>query len=318
MTEISSKAPPRTVRLMVFSGPFNWPVWVAEERGIFARNGVTVVVSETPGSVVQWTSLAEGKVDAVITLMDNVIAYHEGQGEVPVTVPDAVAVMSSDAAVMPALVTTPNVKSYDDFRGQTLSVDAATTGLALILYGMLEKGGLKPDDYRIERTGGVQRRFEGLVNREFAGALFNAPFSGQLEELGYHQLDTAASVMQHYQGHVVATRQAWAQDNASALSGFLRSLSDAVDWLYDPANRASAFAIFRNYLAGADDAAAGLAYSILFAPETGFARRGAIDIQGVAKVLELRRKFGRPVKSLGEPGEYCDLSYLKNALGEAE
>jgi ABC-type nitrate/sulfonate/bicarbonate transport system substrate-binding protein len=314
MTEISSTTAPHTVRLMVFSGPFNWPIWVAQERGIFAHNGLTVTVSETPGSVVQWTSLADGKVDVVITLMDNVIAYREGQGEVPVTVSDAIAVMSCDAAVMPALLTTPDVQSYDDLRGQTLSVDAATTGLALILYGMLEKGGLKPDDYRIERTGGVQRRFEGLVQHEFAGALFNAPFSGQLQELGYRQLDTAASVMQHYQGHVVATRRAWAQENAGALGGFLRGLSDAIDWLYLPGNRATAFAIFRKYVAGADDAAAALAYSILFAPDTGFARKGAIDHRGVAKVLELRSKFGRPIKALGQPDHYCDLSYLKNAL----
>jgi ABC-type nitrate/sulfonate/bicarbonate transport system substrate-binding protein len=314
MSEILPHAIPRPIRLMVFSGSFNWPIWVAQEQGIFARNGLAVTVSETPGSVVQWTSLAEGNSDVVITLMDNVVAYCEGQSEAPVTVSDAIAVMSSDALVMPALMTTPNVKSYSDLRGQTLSVDAATTGLALILYAMLEKGGLKSDEYRIDRTGGVQRRFDGLIKSEFAGALFNAPFSSQLEELGYHQLDTAASVMQHYQGHVVATRRGWAQQNASALSGFLRSLSDAVEWLYDPTNRASAFAIFRKYMAGDNDAAASLAYSVLFAPETGFARRGVIDIRGVAKVLELRTRFGRPVKPLADPNRYYDLSYLKAAL----
>jgi ABC-type nitrate/sulfonate/bicarbonate transport system substrate-binding protein len=314
MTEINSQPPLKPVRLMVFSGAFNWPVWVAQDRGIFAHNGLTVSVAETPGSVVQWTSLAEGSSDVVITLMDNVVAYHEGQGEAPVTVADALAVMASDSLVMPALMTTPNVKSYDDLRGQTLSVDAATTGLALILYALLEKGGLKPDDYRVERTGGIQRRFEGLVKREFAGALFNVPFSGQLKELGYHELDTAASVMQHYQGHVVATRRSWAQENADALSGFLRSLSDAIDWLYDPANRSDAFAIFRKCTPGANDAAASLAYSILFAPTTGFARKGVIDIDGVAKVLELRAKFGQPVKPLGEPSRYLDLSYLETAL----
>jgi hypothetical protein len=125
--------------------------------------------------------------------------------------PDAIAVMASDALLMPALMTQLDIKSYDDLRGQTLSVDAALTGLALILYALLEKGGLKPGDYQIVRTGGVLGRFEGLKRHEFAGALFNTPFSTQLEELGYRSLDTAASVMQHYQGHVVATRAGWAQ-----------------------------------------------------------------------------------------------------------
>lgn len=315
MTETHTRPASNPIKLMVFSGAFNWPIWVAQERGIFARNGLTVTVSETPGSVVQWRSLAEGKVDLVITLMDNVVAYREGQGEAPVTVSDAIAVMSSDAVVMPGLMTTPDVRSYEDLRGKTLSVDAATTGLALILYALLEKGGLKPDDYRIERTGGVQRRFEGLAKHEFAGALFNAPFSSQLEKLGFHELDTAASVMQRYQGHVVATKQGWAQQNSDALCRFLRSLSDAIDWLYDPANCTSAFAIFRAYMAGTDDAAASLAYSILFARTTGFVRKGVIDIDGVAKVIELRSKFGRPTKYLAAPSHYYDLSYLAAALG---
>jgi ABC-type nitrate/sulfonate/bicarbonate transport system substrate-binding protein len=305
----------QSIRLMVFSGSFNWPIWVAEECGLFARHGLTVHVSETPGSVVQWTSLAEGNSDIVITLMDNVIAYREGQGEAPVTVPDAIAVMASDADVMPALVTTPDIKSYRDLRGKTLSVDAATTGLALILYALLERGGLVPDDYRIERTGGVLRRFEGLKNHEFAGALFNPPFSRQLQTLGFHELGTAADVMQRYQGHVVATRSDWARRNSLMLTSFLRAISDAIDWLYNPANRLEAFAIFRKYMTGADDAAAELSYSVLFAPTTGFTRKGAIDIDGVAKVLELRSKFGRPTKTLAEPNRYCDLGYLEAAVG---
>jgi ABC-type nitrate/sulfonate/bicarbonate transport system substrate-binding protein len=302
------------INLMVFAGAFNWPVWVAQDRGLFARNGLTINVTETPGSVVQWTSLAEGSSDIVITLMDNVIAYREGQGEAPVTVSDAIAVMASDALLMPALVTQPDVKSYEDLRGKALSVDAAITGLALILYALLEKGGLKSGDYQLVRTGGVLARFEGLKRQEFAGALFNTPFSNQLEELGYRSLDTAANVMQRYQGHVVATRAGWAKENSRPLQGFLRALSDAIDWLYDPVNRAEAFAIFRDHMPANDDKATGIAYSVLFDPKAGFARRGAIDIDGITKVLELRSKFGQPPKPLGEPSHYFDLSYLEAAL----
>ncbi|MGB8040808.1 MAG: ABC transporter substrate-binding protein, partial [Pseudolabrys sp.] len=115
------------IRLMVFPGAFNWPIWVAQDRDLFAENGVSVQVQETPGSVVQWTSLAKGHSDLAITLMDNVVAYREGQGEAPVTVPDAIAVMASDATVMPTLVTRPDIKSYADLKGQTLSVDAVLT-----------------------------------------------------------------------------------------------------------------------------------------------------------------------------------------------
>jgi ABC-type nitrate/sulfonate/bicarbonate transport system substrate-binding protein len=302
------------IRLMVFPGAFNWPIWVAQDRDLFAENGVSVQVEETPGSVVQWTSLAKGHSDLAITLMDNVVAYREGQGEAPVTVPDAIAVMASDATVMPTLVTRPDIKSYADLKGQILSVDAVLTGLALVLFGLLENGGLKREDYEVVRTGGVIQRFEGLKRHEFAGALFNPPFSRQLEALGFRSLDTAASLMRNYQGHIVAARQSWAEENRKALVGFIRSLSGAIDWLYEPANRIDAFAIFQKHMPAGEPDAARIAYSVLFDPQTGFSRKGMVDLEGIAQIVRLRSRFGVPTKKLGTPRTYFDPRYLEAAF----
>ena len=51
----------RTVRLVVFPGGFNWPIWVAQEMGWFARQGIALEVTPTPGSVFQLTGLIEGR-----------------------------------------------------------------------------------------------------------------------------------------------------------------------------------------------------------------------------------------------------------------
>jgi len=304
------------IRLMVFPGAFNWPVWVGQDRGMFAENGVSVQIAETPGSVVQWTSLAKGDSDLAITLMDNVVAYREGQGEAPVTVPDAIAVMASDATVMPTLVTRPDVKSYADLKGQTLSVDAVLTGLALVLFGLLENGGLKNGDYNIVRTGGVIQRFEGLKRHEFAGALFNPPFAKQLEALGFRSLDTAASLMTNYQGQVVAARQSWAEKNNQTLVGFVRGLSGAIDWLYEPGNCQDAFSIFQKHMPAAGPGAARIAYSVLFDQQSGFSKNGAVDLEGIVQILKLRSRFGRPPKELGTPQTYFDPRYLEAAFGD--
>ncbi len=302
------------VRLAVFPGAFNWPIWVAQDRGLFASNGVSVDVVGIPGSVAQWTLLADGQADLAITLLDNVIAYREGQGEAPITVPDAVAVMASDARLMPALMVRPDVTSYADLKGQTLSVDAISTGLALILFALLDQGGLGKGDYQVVRTGGVQQRYEGLKRHEFAGALFNTPFSSELEALGFRRLDTAESLTTHYQAHVVAVRKGWADANRAALAGCLRSLCAAVEWLYQLENTAEAFAIFKKYMPSADDDAVRVAYAALFDPVKGFSRMGAVDRDGIAAVLALRSRFGIPKKKLGSPDDYYDPRYLQEAL----
>ena len=304
------------ITLIVFPGGFNWPVWVAEERGLFAQHGVAVNVVTTPGSVFQWTTLAKGETQIAITLMDNVLAYREGQGEPGIVVNDAIALMSVDTRAMPALVTTPDIRTYAGLKGKSLAVDALRTGNALVLMGMLERAGLGPDDYRFIQVGGVAQRFEGMKRSEFAGSLFNSPFQGLLQQAGFNILDTSATLLDHFQGHVVATRKAWATANRSAVVGFLRAFADAVDWLYEPDNRNEAFNIYTRNLPDSIPGAAATAYSVLFDPLTGFPRRGEVDVEGVRQVLALRARYGRPTKALDDVFAYYEPAFLNEAVGQ--
>jgi len=87
------------VSVVVFPGGFNWPTWVAQEKGYFAKGGIEVKLTPTPNSVFQLTSLIEGKFDIGATAIDNVIAYMEGQGEASVSgQPDLFVFMGATAA----------------------------------------------------------------------------------------------------------------------------------------------------------------------------------------------------------------------------
>src|SRR6266550_4511621 len=44
-----ASGPAKPVNVIVFPGGFNWPIWVAQERGLFAARGIEVAVTETPG-----------------------------------------------------------------------------------------------------------------------------------------------------------------------------------------------------------------------------------------------------------------------------
>src|SRR3979490_3643998 len=114
-------APPKTVNLIVFPGGFNWPIWVAQEKGLFSKNGIEVRVTPTVSSVFQLTNLIEGKFDIAMTAIDNLIAYREGQGEAKVDGPDLIAFMGGDNGFL-RLVAVPEVNNYAQLRGKTLSV----------------------------------------------------------------------------------------------------------------------------------------------------------------------------------------------------
>src|SRR6516225_2607104 len=94
------------LEVIVFAGGFNWPIWVAQEKGFFREYGIDVNVTPTPRSVFQLVGLIDGKFDIAMTAIDNLIAYREGQGEVPKQGPDLFAFMGGDNGFL-RLVTVP-------------------------------------------------------------------------------------------------------------------------------------------------------------------------------------------------------------------
>ena len=143
VSQMAVSGPAWALEVIVFAGGFNWPIWSAQQQGYFASNGVEVHLTPTPGSEYQLKSLIEGKFDLAMTAIDNVIAYDEGQGEASVSAkPNLVVVMGGDNGFL-RLVTVPEVASYADLKGKSLTVDARTTGYAFVLEKMLQLGGLR-------------------------------------------------------------------------------------------------------------------------------------------------------------------------------
>ncbi|NJO37325.1 MAG: hypothetical protein HC871_06510 [Rhizobiales bacterium] len=51
------------LKVIVFPGGGNWPLWVAQSLGLFARHGLNVDVVPTPNSTFQLTGLSKGDFD---------------------------------------------------------------------------------------------------------------------------------------------------------------------------------------------------------------------------------------------------------------
>jgi ABC-type nitrate/sulfonate/bicarbonate transport system substrate-binding protein len=302
---------PKPVNLIVFPGGFNWPIWVAQEKGLFLKHGVAPKITPTPNSVFQLTGLIEGKFDIAMTAIDNLIAYREGQGEAKVDGPDLFAFMGGDNGFL-RLVAVPEVRNYQDLRDKTVSVDARTTGYAFVLFEMLDRNGLRLDqDYRVERAGGVLQRFQALMEKKHAATLLLSPFELQAEAKGFRRLGNATDVLGRYQGLVGGARKSWAEANREAVIGYIRAFSEAVDWLYDARNSAEAVAILRKNLPQVSEEGGRAAYGVLLHPTDGFQRKARIDLDGVRTVLQLRSKYAEPRKTLTDPSKYYDDSFYR-------
>jgi ABC-type nitrate/sulfonate/bicarbonate transport system substrate-binding protein len=303
----------KPLEVIVFPGGFNWPLWIAQEKGLFEAEKIAVKVTPTPSSVFQLTGLIDGKFDIAMTALDNLIAYREGQGEAPKLGPDLIAVMGADRGFL-KFVTAPDVKSFSDLKGKSISVDARNTGYALVLFELLERAGLREPDFTIDRAGGVMQRFQALMEGKHAGTMLISPFEVQAQTKGFHVLATASESLGAYQGVVAGVRQSWAIENREPLESYIRAYAKSVEWLYDPANKAEALKIFIANMPNATTQMAETAYTILLDPRTGMQRKAAFEKEGLRQVLNLRAKWGQPRKELGEASRYYDGSYYERAM----
>jgi len=307
---------PKPLEVIVFPGGSNWPIWVAQEKGYFASSGVEVHLTPTPGSVYQLSNTIDGKFDIAMTAIDNLIAYDEGQGEATTTKKaELVAVMGSDNGFL-HVISVPEVKSYQELKGKTLSVDALTTGFAFVLQKMLQKGGLKPSDYTLVRAGGGLQRFEALMKKEHAATLLFTPFDLIAEEKGFHDLGASIELFGHYQGLVAGVQRSWGKEHRRELVGYIRGYVAGLDWLSDPRNKTEAIALLRKNITTMTPEIAEGTYRVMVDPKHGLLHKGRIDMAGVKTVLALRSEYGEPKKKLTDPNRYIDLSYYKQAIAK--
>src|SRR5262249_17719869 len=150
------------LRVNVFPGGFNWPIFTAIEKGFFTGAGLAIEVQATTGSVAQMTDFANERFEIAMTAFDNIVAYAEGQGEVPIGAqPEFFGFLGSDDSFL-SLVAKPEITSVAELRGHSVSVDAATTGYAFVLFDMLHQAGLGSQDYAVVKVGGMAQRFDDL------------------------------------------------------------------------------------------------------------------------------------------------------------
>ena len=312
----NAQAPARPlapVRVISFDGGWNLPVWAAQRQGFFEANGIAVQTSYTPSSGFLIASLFDGRQDIALALMDNLIAYQEGQGEVKIPEPpDLVAILGGDGGFL-SVVAAPGVKSFAELKGKTLSVDALTTGAAFVLRELVAKNGLSDHDVSYARAGGTSNRYADLLAGKHDATLLRTPFELLAQNRGFHVL-ASAEMLGPYQGTAGFVRRSWGEAHETAVVGFLKGYRAGVEWLYQPANREIVEALLTANIRDMTPALARQSYDLLLAQPGGIYRDARPDLPGIGTVLALRSKYATPAKALSDPSKYVDLSYYDKAV----
>lgn len=300
-----------TVNVITFQGGWNLPVWVAQEKGFFRDNGLSVQLDYTPNSPKLVKDLMAGRYNIAIAGIDNVIAYQEGQGPVKLDNPDMFAFYGVDNGLL-SLVATPKIDSVKDLKGKKVSVDALTTGYAFVIRNYLQQNAISDNDVNYSSVGSTNDRFNALLAGTTDATLLRTPLNLQAKAKGMKVL-ASGNELGDYQGTVGVTTRSWADNHHETLVNYLRGYSAAMQWLYKPENRQEAQAILTAKAPGMTAELAGPALEELL--HNGLQRDAALNPKGIRNVMELRSRLAEPKKALRDETKYFDTRYWEDALG---
>ena len=300
--------------VIAFTGPETLPLYVGQEHGFFAAQGLGVHCEPTPGSVYQMVNLIDGKFPIASTAIDNVFAYVEGQGAAETERPaDLIAFMASATEPRP-LVAAPGIGCFEDLKGRRIAVDALGTGFSFMLRQVLENYGLGMDDYELVPVGNIEARWNAVSAGACVAGLLSKEYAAIAQEGGCTVLTADPDPWDNYQGAVYTADRSWADAHRAEVTGFIRGVLQAVDWILAAENLAALPDLLMRHLPRMSAAAAAVAASDLQSPRSVLKPGMPLDPDGIRVVLDLRRKYGTPPAALGEPGKYLDFSYYEAAV----
>ena len=311
----SAFAQEQTVEVVLFAGTSAMPIYVAQDKGFFAREGLKVNITPTPNSGFQMTGLINGKFNIAGTAVDNLIAYMEGQGTAKVErEPDIITIMGLSSTEL-TIVAQPEYKSISELKGKDLALDSPSTGYAFVLRHMLEKNGFGPNDTKWVPFGGTRERLMALREKKAAAAMISEPFTTQARQEGFSILGEGVSQLGAYQANVQIANRPWAKANEETVVKYIRALLSAIDWIYDPANKAESVKILASHAKISESAAAPSIEGITRG-QAAIARKGEMNMEGLRNVIALREKYGQPQKKMGPPEKYYDPTWYNRAIGK--
>ncbi len=143
VTGCTSQDEPTTASAKVTLAFSAWPGWfpwqVAQEQGLFARNGVDVELKYFDSYTDSLTALATGKVDANSQTLNDTLASVSGGAQ------QKIVLVNDNSTGNDQIIVAEGIGSVADLKGKTVAVEQSTVDHYLLLLA-LQKAGMKESD----------------------------------------------------------------------------------------------------------------------------------------------------------------------------
>jgi ABC-type nitrate/sulfonate/bicarbonate transport system substrate-binding protein len=298
------------------------PQVVAERRGFFTREGLnfqnvsftssfrTQAAGQTPPAGAM--TVREG--------MDHGFADMTRQ-QLPLLINDAltgrvsgnyVGVVAPTTNTIYFLVVRPEIRSYADLRGKTVTLTGLADGITLWTEELIVQRGVPAGQFMVRSLASSEARLNCMKSGECVAASMGQPaiFGGL--EAGFRILGMSNEIApKFYQLDIVNPE--WARANRNAVVKYIRAITAANRYIMDPANREEVVRITTAYMGQPENRVREMLAYIWDPRNRVLAQQPELDMANVRATIALMAKYGQVRGPLPAAERFADPSYVAAA-----
>ena len=288
---------------LVAHGPPQWPQYIADELGWHKEAGLELdYITVGSGGAQQ---LASGSLNIAHSgYPDFARAALQGADE---------RIILNDITASPyGIFAKTTIKQIADLKGKVISIGGPNDITLIYIKPLLASAGLKTTDVDFVYAKAAGDRFAALVAGAVDAAILNPPTYFKATSAGLTHLGDTATFAPSIPFTVWGANAGWAAKNRDALVAFAKSYRRAVQWLYDPANKAKAIDILVKH-AKQDAKDSAEAYDFLVTKLKLFGRDGDVPDAAYEKMAEGLADIGIVKKPYPAKSAIVDGSFVQAA-----
>lgn len=218
----------------------DWPSFVAEDLGFYRKAGVEPKVTYVGNVANTVQQLVGGSFAVAVSTFDTAIrAIAKGA--------DVVMIGGLVVKYPYSIMSGADINSAADMKGKIVILPFAKDLLTFVWNRWAKSNGVDPASIDQIYDGATPNRYAALAAHRVQAALLSQPFDFRAAADGYHKLLDIGDYGKEYGFLVILSSPAWLNSHGAAARGYLKALSDGVDWLYDGSNREQAIQILAAY-----------------------------------------------------------------------
>ena len=207
------------------STPSNTPIWVADQRGFFKKNGLNAEVIAISASTIVIQALLTGEVDFIIAPSATLVTSRLAGA-------DTIMVSTNLPLFIDHIVSLADITAVEQLKGKIGGVNRLGTTSDMTLLLALRRFGIDPEkDTKIIATGENPARLAALSRNITQFTLLGEPLVREAEKMGFRDLVDIGTLKIQYHVNAVVTRESTVKAKRPFVMKVVRAFTEALHYI---------------------------------------------------------------------------------------